>query len=259
MDVMLAIESSQRESSVALRLGDGEIDEDRLGSADTSETLMAAIALLCARNRIQPPQLSSITVDVGPGGFTGLRTGVITAKVLAEITGARLVGVPGALVAAEESTDLRARPELRRILVLLAVKRRESASSHAGTAWCAVLSRLEAGAPWSMDAPAPSGHLVTLESLEPGAPAEGWGTQATLAEASQLPDLAHRHREAGTLWLEPRWSARACLRVAQQGHLRTLRSDPAALTPIYGREAEAVTRWDALRGRGAQDSSCASA
>ncbi len=68
-------------------------------------------------------EISCIVGGRGPGPFTGLRVGLVTARSIASILGARLIGLPSldaiALEAAEE------RPEAKTIAVALDARRRE--------------------------------------------------------------------------------------------------------------------------------------
>lgn len=245
MAVILAIESSQRQGSVAVRLEDGSVLEEAIATAGYGDDLMASVSRVCAAAGVRPSQVNAVVVDRGPGGFTGLRVGVTTAKLLAEATGASLVGVPGAMVGAAGVADLRAPGAPDRVLAVLAVKRRGGSSTQAGTAWCALLER--SGGRWTMRAPAGAGHMLALDDLTTCAARAG--AQALLAERAHLEECADDLGRLGVPWLEPAWSARACLMVGQAALDDGQRDDPATLAPLYAREAEAVALWDQKRGR----------
>jgi tRNA A37 threonylcarbamoyladenosine modification protein TsaB len=74
---------------------------------------MPAIDRLFRRLGLTPESLRGgpVAVSIGPGGFTGLRIAVSTAKMLAETLGVKIIAVPSALVAAE-STIGSQRPEV---------------------------------------------------------------------------------------------------------------------------------------------------
>ncbi|HEU5484812.1 MAG TPA: tRNA (adenosine(37)-N6)-threonylcarbamoyltransferase complex dimerization subunit type 1 TsaB [Microlunatus sp.] len=57
------------------------------------EQLMPLVRRSCAEAGVQPSQLTEVVVGLGPGPYTGLRVGIVTARVLAEIAGARLRGI----------------------------------------------------------------------------------------------------------------------------------------------------------------------
>lgn len=56
------------------------------------ERLQANVAKVVADAGLEPSDLDTIIVGTGPGPFTGLRAGIVTAKALAFATGARLIG-----------------------------------------------------------------------------------------------------------------------------------------------------------------------
>lgn len=56
------------------------------------ERLQVNISRACEQAKIQPQDISRIIVGTGPGPFTGLRAGIVTAKALAFATGAQLIG-----------------------------------------------------------------------------------------------------------------------------------------------------------------------
>lgn len=93
----LAIETSRRESSLALASG-ARVLVRRLGSEAHASGLLATLEELLAElgpsARTRPLPLARIFVGLGPGSYTGLRVGLATAQALAFATGAELHGLP---------------------------------------------------------------------------------------------------------------------------------------------------------------------
>ncbi|MHC4825207.1 MAG: tRNA (adenosine(37)-N6)-threonylcarbamoyltransferase complex dimerization subunit type 1 TsaB [Planctomycetota bacterium] len=100
--VLLAIEASQRTGGVAVRDEHGEAHVEWMTSTVRfDDDLLPAIDRLYRRLGLAPDRTRAVGVSVGPGGFTGLRISVSTAKMLAETLAAQIIAVPSALVAAE--------------------------------------------------------------------------------------------------------------------------------------------------------------
>ena len=59
-----------------------------------AELLAPGIRSLCEQTGVELSQLAAIAVDEGPGLFTGLRVGVTTAKVMAQVLAIPIVAVP---------------------------------------------------------------------------------------------------------------------------------------------------------------------
>ncbi|MCH2141290.1 MAG: tRNA (adenosine(37)-N6)-threonylcarbamoyltransferase complex dimerization subunit type 1 TsaB, partial [Phycisphaerales bacterium] len=92
MSVVLGIECSQRLGGVALQAGEGQVSQERLESASgVDDQLMLAIDRLFREAGQAPSTLELIGLSIGPGGFTGLRVAVSTARMLAMTTGCRIV------------------------------------------------------------------------------------------------------------------------------------------------------------------------
>ncbi len=101
----LGIDTASAEASVAVLRGDNVLAERRWTLETTfSQELLAAIDALLrealrsasTRRRSRPvarDAIASIAVDAGPGGYSGLRTGVATAQGLALALDAPLAGV----------------------------------------------------------------------------------------------------------------------------------------------------------------------
>ena len=92
--VLLALETTEKTGSVALfretELWDArELD----ASGRSAQTLCPAIHRLFNDWKVVPGDVDVVAVTVGPGSFTGLRVGVVTAKMFAYAVGARVVGV----------------------------------------------------------------------------------------------------------------------------------------------------------------------
>jgi tRNA threonylcarbamoyl adenosine modification protein YeaZ len=57
------------------------------------EQLTPLVRRVCADAGVGPTEVTDVVVGLGPGPYTGLRVGIVTARVLAEIAGARLHGI----------------------------------------------------------------------------------------------------------------------------------------------------------------------
>lgn len=195
------------------------------GELDTIETepiaptgrhdddLVPAIDRLTRRLDLRATDLHRVCVSIGPGGFTGLRVAVATAKMLHEVTGAEVVPVPSANVAAHALTG-----DDRPAVVCLASKR--------GTAHVTVYG--------NASAPRVAGVLNEAEFVELCAAR----SIRTIVSDHHLPEgwaraTQHLNRYA------PAFCAAACLRLG----MAFAAADAVRLVPAYPREPEAVTRW----------------
>jgi len=201
------------------------------------DDLMPAIDRLCGRVGVGPGEIGRVAVSVGPGGFTGLRIACAVAKSLCEATGARLVGVPAA-AGLIRGVELRVW-ERGAVIVALAWKRSD--------VWRVVYCKPENGknhegrGVGAECVGAGGGALTLLESL--------FDIRRPVAAVVMEEALEARLRYLGLIpkavvVLRPVWDAVA-VGVASLGMAEV---DPVALTPIYPREPEAVSKWRALHG-----------
>lgn len=228
MKGILAIEASQRMTSVALRGADGVVHERApTGDARERDLLLPAIIELCAAAGLTRRELTAVAVSTGPGGFTGLRVALATAKGLCESLGIPAVDVASALVAA-----CGARP----------LWQRDESISH-----CLVALASKGESCW----------LSTIEARANGLPIithEGNATAATLEESSpkiliadeHLPSaLRERALELGMQVVVPTFAAHDCLTIAEGQVADGITVDATGLHVRYPREPEAVTLWRA--------------
>ena len=220
----LAIEGSQRQARVALRASPGGpcIERAVPPSTDAADHLMSAIDALCREAGVLPSGIAALGVSVGPGGFTGLRVSCATAKAIGEVTGCALVAVPSALVVARECV---------RAGALLDGSCTVALASKAADAWCTPVSIRE-GMPVAGPASLLAGDGPVMRGL-------------LVADSHGPAGLAARFPDGA---VAARWSATACLEVAEALRAAGNLTDPLALAPIYPRPPEAVTLWDARHG-----------
>jgi len=91
----LAIECSSRQGSISLGRDDAllktvEIPQPTRHAIELTPT----IDRLCQQDHVKPKQIGQVYVSIGPGSFTGLRIACVTAKMLANVLGTKLVAVP---------------------------------------------------------------------------------------------------------------------------------------------------------------------
>jgi tRNA threonylcarbamoyl adenosine modification protein YeaZ len=221
--VLLAIEASQRTGGVAVRDSHGETHvESMSGSARFDDDLLPAIERLYRRLGLTPQDTAAVGVSVGPGGFTGLRISVSTAKMLAETLGAQIVAVPSALVAAEAYEG--AGP----VVVALASKD--------DTTWVTRLDRSdEHDGAWSIE---DDGLLVDAACIRLD------GIKALLGDR-YLPEPVRDKCDAeGIEIVEPVFSPLGCLAAAARLFEMSRTTDPLVLAPVYPRPPAAVSIWE---------------
>lgn len=92
--IELGIDSASSEAAVALLDGD-EVLTERRWTVETnySRELLGGIDAALAEAGVERAELAVIAVDAGPGGYSGLRSGVATAQGLALALGIPLAGV----------------------------------------------------------------------------------------------------------------------------------------------------------------------
>ncbi len=94
MFCILALETSELTGSVAAAADGKLLAELQLDSQQRSaKSLAPAIRSLLDQVGWQPRQIHLLAVTVGPGSFTGLRVGVVTAKMFAYAAGAEVLGI----------------------------------------------------------------------------------------------------------------------------------------------------------------------
>jgi tRNA threonylcarbamoyladenosine biosynthesis protein TsaB len=90
----LILETSGQVGEVALAGGETLCAQRRLDAARRhARDLAPAVSELLAKRGWEPRDLTGVIVSLGPGSYTGLRVGIMSAKALAYATGCALIGV----------------------------------------------------------------------------------------------------------------------------------------------------------------------
>ena len=192
-----------------------------------AEELVPAIQEVCARADVALDAIAAVCVGIGPGLFTGLRVGVTTAKVLAQVLRIPVVGVP--------TLDLIAYPlrhATRLVVPTIDARRGE------------VFYTLYRGVP---------GGLQRVSDYEVGSPEELAGELAArgdevliagdgaLMHHAEFDELEHVEL-AGPAAAWPR--AAALLELATPRVEREEFCAPWELEPLYLRASDAEIEWD---------------
>ncbi|MEO0966161.1 MAG: tRNA (adenosine(37)-N6)-threonylcarbamoyltransferase complex dimerization subunit type 1 TsaB [Planctomycetota bacterium] len=224
--IALAIETSQRQASVALGRG-GELIESRelpQLKRHNLELMPTVDALMCDHG-MGPGDVAEVYVSVGPGSFTGLRVAVATGKVLAlALPSIKLVAVPTLDVLAAQAPA-----EVEHVAVCLNTKK--------DTVYAATFSPIdEAGVRHPLAPPTLTTLADLLRDALPG----------TTLLGDPLPDVPDGAAVLDPALALPRAESvyRLGRRLADAGE----HVDPHALMPIYAREPEAVSLWKQRHG-----------
>lgn len=143
--LLLAVETSTSRSSVALATDDGVLAAAELGrDRRHGEFASPAIAELLHHAGVGVADLTHVAAGIGPGLYTGLRVGLVTAATIAAAHGLPCTGVAG-----PDAVAHRVRHTDRRIAVALDARRKEVylATYAPGTEAATRTSELAVGTP----------------------------------------------------------------------------------------------------------------
>jgi tRNA threonylcarbamoyladenosine biosynthesis protein TsaB len=221
---LLILETSGRVGQVAVAEGDVLRDVRRLDEARRhARDLAPAVRDLLAGRGWRPRDIDAVVVGRGPGSYTGLRVGIMSAKAFAYATGCALVAIDTFAVIAAQAP-----PEAGRLDVL--------ADAQQDRVYVQGFARHEAGA-WPLSEtplriePFPD----WLAGREPAAWVTGPGLRG---QQHRLPAGAHVVTPAA--W-EPQ--AESLLRLGLARYRAGDRADVWSLEPLYLRPSSAEENW----------------
>ncbi len=217
--MLLAIDTATRMAGLALYdpTAGRILGEETWYSHDNhSVELMPRVARLLHTQGLAPASLTGLAVSLGPGSFTGLRTGLSTAKGLALALKVPMVGIP--------TLEVTARPHMTQRLPIWAILQ-------AGRGRICVAHYLRQRGNWHRQG---SYLLTTIDALD-----EQVENKAALfcgeIDAREADLIRRRMGEEATV-VTPAASPRRAAYLAEIGWERLARGDhddPITLSPIY--------------------------
>jgi tRNA threonylcarbamoyladenosine biosynthesis protein TsaB len=221
---LLLIETSGRAGCVALASGSEprglrRLDEARRNARD----LAPATDELLREQTWRPGDIQAVIVSRGPGSYTGLRVGIMSAKAFAYATGCALIAVDTFAVVADQT------PEGVQRLDVIADAQQDKVY---------VQGFARTGASWQPLEPLAIRKIsVWLASRQADVPVSGPGLRRW---AASLPDDVPQIEEP---LREP--TPQALLRVGLALYQAGRRDDMWTLEPLYLRPSSAEEQWDA--------------
>jgi tRNA threonylcarbamoyladenosine biosynthesis protein TsaB len=225
----LILETSGRAGQVAVAEGESllrwrGLDETRRHARD----LAPAVAAILAELDWKPGQVAAVFVSQGPGSYTGLRVGIMSAKAFAYATGAALLGVH-----TFQAIALQAPLNSMSVEVL--------ADAQQDRIYVQRFERRDA-----------SGGILPASPLAIRPFAE-WLADRKDSDWLTGPGLRRFHERlpAEIALVQPEsWDPlpQSLLRIALGRYRAGERDDPIALEPIYLRPSSAEEKWDAPQG-----------
>jgi tRNA threonylcarbamoyl adenosine modification protein YeaZ len=105
--MLLAFDTSSAAVTVALATPAGEIvaSSTTVDALRHGELLAPAIEAALRTAGVTPRELTRIAVGAGPGPFTGLRVGLVTARTMGEVLGIEVAGVCSLDILAQQSSS----------------------------------------------------------------------------------------------------------------------------------------------------------
>jgi len=222
---LLVIETSSQAGQVALAAGERLLGVRRLDEARRhARDLAPAVRDLLTEQAWRARDLQGVVVSRGPGSYTGLRVGVMSAKALAYATGCALLAVDTFAAIARQAA-----PEALTLHVL--------ADAQQDKIYVQPFRRAAAGAELT------ALSALTIQPVEewlPRLPAGAWVSGPGLRKyAGRLPagvSLVEVNRR------EPQ--PESLLQLGLARYLRGERDDLWAVEPLYLRPSSAEEQWD---------------
>lgn len=221
---LLILESSHRTGRVALALGERVLGERILSEARRhTRDLAPFIRELLAEQNWNARDLSAVIVSRGPGSYTGLRVGLMSAKTLAYATGCRLLGVSTFAAIARQAPAAATRLDVL-------------ADAQQDKVYVQGFTRSAGQQPWQEREPL---RIVTLAAWRVAVEAGAWVSGPALElHEGRMPAQVHlAPREA---WLP---HSQSLLELGLDRWRREEQDDPFALEPLYLRPSNAEEKW----------------
>jgi tRNA threonylcarbamoyladenosine biosynthesis protein TsaB len=219
---LLSIETSDRVGQVAVAEGPTVLQVRALTETRRhARDLAPAVAELLATQGWQPRHVDAIVVSRGPGSYTGLRVGVMSAKTFAFATGCRLIAVDTFLALASQApadvmrVDVLADAQQQMVYVQAFARSRET--------WAATAPlEVRAFADWLRN------RSTAAHVTGPGL--QKWGDELSADIGRLPPDLWHP-------------SPVSLLHVGLARLAKAENDDPLSLEPLYLRASAAEQQW----------------
>jgi tRNA threonylcarbamoyladenosine biosynthesis protein TsaB len=209
--MLLAIETSGTQGSIAIFEGTKLVFERILSTSGArhAQTLPAEVADAIVANNLQPADIRSVAVSIGPGSFTGLRVGLTFAKTFAWLNNASLVAVDTLRAIAQQAP-----PEIELVTAVIDAQRKEYFA--ASYRWNSELH---------LRCAIDEVHVATLNELETNNPILGPGCQQLLSAAPDRSGVLDK-----ALW-QPHATSVGVIGLHLLGTQQF--ADPDSLQPVY--------------------------
>lgn len=221
---IIVIETSSLQGEIALADEGGLLACAPLTAARKHARDVAPLAKeLLERDGGKTDDIDLILVDIGPGSYTGLRVGLMTAKSFAYATGAPVIGIDAMTALAEDApygaTTICPMVDAQQGLIYTAVYQRHD------------------------DQPPTRAKDIQITSVEEWAQQLAPGTYIT---GPALERFAHLVPESCRLAPKDEWNptARGLFAAGMRAYAAGVRDDAWTLEPLYLRPSAAELKWD---------------